>query len=74
MKNFRRFCALIILAAAITVPAFAGETNTPPCNPGETQTPPCTAPGETQGPWGAAPGDISTPGLALILLAVQSAL
>jgi hypothetical protein len=51
MKNFRRLCFAIVLAAMLSVSAFAGETQTPPCAdpgqletpPGETQTPPCAA-------------------------------
>jgi hypothetical protein len=67
MKNFRRFSAAILLAAAFSVPALAGEMNSPPCpNPGETNSPPCTAPGETSGPPGfASSGDTQGPSIAV---------
>ena len=88
MKNFRRICFAIVLAAAFTVPALAGETQGPSCtDPGQTDTPPCTtAPGETQGPGALAPGETQGPPSApgetqgtnlawsVILLAIQSAL
>ena len=67
MKNFRRLCFAVLLAAAFTIPALASETSTPPCaNPGETQTPPCsgfTVQGETQGPSVASTGEIGCPGV-----------
>jgi hypothetical protein len=89
MKNFRRICFAMVLAAAFTVPALAGDTQSPPCaDPGQTDTPPCsTAPGETQGPNSAAPGetqgsDDPAPGetqgtnlaWSVILLTIQGAL
>jgi len=41
MKNFRRLCFAIVLAAMFTVPALAGQLETPPCmDPGQTDTPP----------------------------------
>ena len=47
MKNFRRLCLAVVLAAVFSVSALA--------DPGATQGPP--APGETQTP----PGDVLTP-------------
>lgn len=62
MKTFRRLCLAIALMAAFTVPARAGELQTPGApNPGETQTPP----GDGHGTGSAAPGDIGTPGLSV---------
>jgi hypothetical protein len=62
MKNFRRFCGLILLVAAFTVSAFAGETQSPPCtNPGEMNSPPCAALGEVQTPGAAIVGDTQGP-------------
>jgi len=68
MKNFRRLCITVLLTAVFTIPALAGETNTPPCNPGETNSPPCseggfTAQGDTQGPSVALTGEIGCPGV-----------
>ncbi len=88
MKNLRRICFAIILAAAFTVPALAGEVNSPPCpDPGEMNAPPCTTePGFTQGPSAGASdqtlgadlvalGETQGPPLtwSAILLAVQNA-
>jgi|GEM_PF-2644236 len=72
MKNFRRLCFTLLLAAAFAVPAFAGDMQTPPCvdpgqietPPGETQTPPCAANRDTEEPSRDGitqmPGDAST--------------
>ena len=56
MKNFRRLCFAIVLAAMFTVPALAGQLETPPCMdpgqtdtpPGQIETPPCGGPSNTQ--------------------------
>jgi hypothetical protein len=61
MKNFRRFCFAIVLAAVFSVSALA--------DPGATQGPP--APGDTHGPPSAA-GITQTPGLLVTLLALLS--
>ena len=85
MKNFRRLCFVIILTAAFAVPALAGDSHTPGApEPGDGHTPGApapvdansttTTPGQTQGSDFAALGDVSTPGLAVILLAIRSAL
>jgi hypothetical protein len=83
MKNFRRFCFGLVLMTAFTMPAWAGEVQTPGApNPGETQTPPAPgeiqggnamAPGNTQGPTAMAAGDTQGPSLttSLILLIIQ---
>ena len=45
MKNLRRIGASSILALVLSLSAFAGEMNAPPCSPpepGQTSTPPCT--------------------------------
>lgn len=70
MKNFRRLCFAIVLAAMFTVPALAGQLETPPCTnpgqietpPGETQTPPCAANRDTEEPSRA--GITQAPGYA----------
>jgi len=72
MKNFRRLCFVIVLAAVFAVPGLAGDIATPGAPapaPGQIPTPPSAA-GETQGPGVAAFGDILTPGFAAILLAL----
>ena len=54
MKTLRKLTSVILLALVLGLPAFAGQTDTPPCpppEPGQTDTPPCQA----------APGDMSTP-------------
>ena len=58
MKHLRRICGGFLLVIALSIPAFAGETQTPP---GHTETPPgVTGPQESPG----VAGDISTPGVA----------
>jgi hypothetical protein len=72
MKNFRRLCFAVVLAAVFAVPALAGDIDTPAAPaPRATQAPPApSAAGVTQGPGVAALGDILTPGFAAILLAL----
>ena len=44
MKTLRKLSGVIVLTLVIGVPAFAGQTETPPCAapvPGQTETPPC---------------------------------
>lgn len=60
MNNLKRLAAAPALAVVLTVTAFAGETNTPPCAPGETHTPPCSTVGMVADD-SAAPGEILTP-------------
>lgn len=66
MKHLRRICGGFLLVIALSIPAFAGETATPPGEtaspPGQTQTPP----GETNSPPGIT-GDILGPGISLII-------
>ncbi len=62
MKSLKRLVAAIVLTCALSLSAFAGETQTPPCappEPGETQTPPCAAVQMSDDP--SAPGETSTP-------------
>jgi hypothetical protein len=45
MKNLKKLGAAAVLTLTLGLPAFAGETQAPPCappEPGETQAPPCT--------------------------------
>jgi hypothetical protein len=59
MKQLRRICGSFVLLLALSITAFAGETQTPPL-PGETHSPPDA--GETQTPGMA--GETQTPGIA----------
>ena len=72
MKNLKRLGVSATLMFVLSVVAFAGETQSPPCappEPGETQSPPCAvaqltrddslAPGETSSPPSNA-GDVSS--------------
>ena len=63
MKNLKGLGAAIALTIVLSLTAFAGEMNAPPCappDPGIMETPPCAAaplsPDDS-----AAPGDILTP-------------
>ena len=62
MKHLRRLCAVVILAMALSLSAFAGDILTP----GATQPPPksstMSVAAET---CNSEPGDILTPGAAL---------
>ena len=55
MKTLRKTASVLVLTLVLGLPAFAGQTDTPPCAPpvpGQTDTPPCG---------GVAPGDSGTP-------------
>ena len=83
MKNFRRLCFAVVLAAVFSVSALAdpGATQGPP-DPGDSHTPGAAAPapgqtdtppnfaGETHGPGVTVLGDISSPGFLATLLAL----
>lgn len=43
MTKLRRLASCFTLISALSVAAFAGDMNTPPCSPGDMNTPPCTA-------------------------------
>ena len=57
MKNFRKLSALVVLLAALSAPALAGDLETPPAP----QPTPAAAPAPTQ----PAPGDLETPPVAV---------
>ena len=55
MKTLSKLASVLVLTLVLGLPAFAGQTDTPPCpppEPGQTDTPPCqiTPPGDTGGP------------------------
>ena len=55
MKTLRKLISVLVLALMLSLPAFAGQLDTPPCAqpaPGQLDTPPCqgTAPGDMSGP------------------------
>lgn len=55
MKKLRKLASIILLAFVLGLPAFAGQSDTPPCAPpapGQTDTPPCP---------GAATVDLGAP-------------
>jgi hypothetical protein len=46
MKKLKKLGAAVFLMVVLMLPAFAGQTSTPPCGepePGQTSTPPCAA-------------------------------
>jgi hypothetical protein len=43
MNHLKRLVVSLSLISVLTVTAFAGEIQTPPCAPGEMQTPPCSS-------------------------------
>ena len=77
MKTLKAICTAAILALALSVPAYAGDMQTPGCaNPGDISTPGETtaAPGDIDSPavTSTDPGDIGSPGFADILWALAS--
>ncbi|HYR74729.1 MAG TPA: hypothetical protein VEM96_02715 [Pyrinomonadaceae bacterium] len=63
MKNFRRLCFAVLLAAVFTVPALAGDIASPGAPaPGDVHVPGAPAPGDTQGPAGQIPTPPSASG------------
>ena len=85
MKNFRRLCFAVVLAAVFTVPALAGDIASPGApapgdghSPGasilgDVHTPGAPDPGDSHTPGApTAFGDISTPGFVAIMLALLS--
>jgi hypothetical protein len=70
MKSMKAICTATILALALTMPAYAGDINSPGvAAPGGTQTPGVAGDIHTPG----VTGDVGTPGLWDFLLAVASA-
>ncbi|MGQ0760916.1 MAG: hypothetical protein ACT4OT_02685 [Acidobacteriota bacterium] len=59
MKNLKRLALSLTLISALSVAAFAGETESPSCLPGEVQSPPCAA--QPVNDDSADPGEILTP-------------
>jgi len=56
MNNLRKLVVTLSLLSVLAVTAFAGETQSPPCDPGETHGPPCpSAPITTTGVTEAPP-------------------
>ena len=69
MKTLTKLSAAVTLTVVLIVPAFAGQTETPPCappEPGQTSTPPCSAtPGDMETPTETSTsGDMGTPAVA----------
>ncbi|HMG75034.1 MAG TPA: hypothetical protein VK582_16145 [Pyrinomonadaceae bacterium] len=63
MKNLRKLSAAVVLTCVLSLSAFAGEVNAPPCappDPGIISTPPCAA-AQPSSDDSTAPGDINTP-------------
>jgi hypothetical protein len=60
MKTVRMLASALVLTLVLVLPAFAGQTDSPPCAvpvPGQTENPPCQeiAPGNTGGPSNSSP-------------------
>ena len=54
MKTLCKLASVLVLTLVLGLPAYAGQTDTPPCpppEPGQTDTPPCQV----------APGDMGDP-------------
>jgi hypothetical protein len=78
MKNLKMLGISVTLLCALSVTAFAGDTNSPPCVPGETSSPPCASaqitaddsvdPGATNSPPTSSTADYSITEVAVDLL------
>ena len=65
MKSLRRLALSLTLMLVLSVAAFGGETNSPPCVPGETASPPC--PGQSVNDDSADPGEtLTTPTMTAV--------
>lgn len=77
MKTLKAICTAAILALALSVPAYAGDVQTPGrANPGAVSTPGAITPSpkdvDSAGVKSTDPGDIGFPGFADILWALAS--
>jgi hypothetical protein len=78
MKNLKLLGISVTLLCVLSMTAFAGETNSPPCAPGETNSPPCAmsqmtpddsvAPGEIVAPASTAGSNYSVSEVAVDIL------
>lgn len=59
MQKLKRLTLSLTFVSVISVSAFAGETEIPPCVPGETLSPPCVA--QPLNDDSAPPGEIQSP-------------
>jgi hypothetical protein len=60
MKNLKRLGISVTLLCTLSMTAFAGDTNSPPCAPGDTNSPPCAS-AQVTADDSVIPGDIMTP-------------
>lgn len=61
MKTFRKFCAALVLTAALVLPVYAGDTQFPGVNSTSEQTELCAS-GDTQFPGTTSGCEIPTKG------------
>jgi hypothetical protein len=59
MTCLKQLAASLTLMSVMAIPAFAGETESPPCAPGEVNSPPCISQSITDS--SIAPGETSAP-------------
>lgn len=68
MKTFRRLFVAVLLTAALAVPVWAGDVQTPGApDPGDVHTPGEAAPGDVQTPGLSVLGDIAAPAFAAFI-------
>ena len=60
MKNLKLLGISVTLLCVLSMTAFAGETNSPPCAPGDTNSPPC-AMAQVTSDDSVAPRDTNSP-------------
>jgi hypothetical protein len=60
MKNLKLLGISLTLLCVLSMTAFAGDTNSPPCAPGDTNSPPCAA-GQIIPDDSVAPGATNSP-------------
>ena len=60
MKNLKLLGISVTLLCALSMTAFAGDTNSPPCAPGDTNSPPCAS-AQITADDSVAPGTVNSP-------------
>jgi len=60
MKNLKLLGISVTLLSVLSMTAFAGDTNSPPCVPGDTSSPPCASAQVTTDD-DVAPGSVNSP-------------
>lgn len=72
MKNLKLLGISVTLLCALSMTAFAGDTNSPPCAPGDTNSPPC-ANAQIMADDSVAPGTVNSPPASEVEISITEA-